>query len=143
MGNRKSLDQSSRTRAPTKTTKSESFPRVWRGKVTKERGTRSSCVTPAPNLAKKRLQNSATKIPRKGSENHQKGKTGETQPSLEEPRRIIYTYQSAEGPIRRTREGGSEWEPIKFFSKEMKTPTRRTRLPTHVSDSLPRLVKPT
>jgi hypothetical protein len=28
----------------------------------------------------------------KGSENHQKGKTGETQSSLEEPRRIIYTY---------------------------------------------------
>jgi hypothetical protein len=33
-----------------------------------------------------------TKIPRKGSENHQKRKTGETQASLEEPRRIIYTY---------------------------------------------------
>jgi hypothetical protein len=29
-----------------------------------------------------------------------------------------------EGPIRRTREGGSEWEPIKFFSKVMGTPTR-------------------
>jgi hypothetical protein len=30
-----------------------------------------------------------------------------------------------DGPIRRTREGGSEWEPIKiFFSKEMETPTR-------------------
>jgi hypothetical protein len=29
-----------------------------------------------------------------------------------------------EGPIRRTREGGSEWELIKFFSKEMETPTR-------------------
>jgi hypothetical protein len=74
MGNHKSLDQTSRTRAPPKTTKSESFPQVWRGKVTKERGTRSSCVTPAPNPAKKCLQNFATKIPRKGSENHQKGK---------------------------------------------------------------------
>jgi hypothetical protein len=31
----------------------------------------------------------------------------------------------------------------KFFSKEMGSPTRRTRLPTHVSDSLPKLVKPT
>jgi hypothetical protein len=30
----------------------------------------------------------------------------------------------------------------KFFSKEMETPTRRTRLPTHVSDSLPKLAKP-
>jgi hypothetical protein len=30
--------------------------------------------------------------PRKGSENHQKGKMRGTQSSLEEPRRIIYTY---------------------------------------------------
>jgi hypothetical protein len=82
MGNHKSCDQTSRTRAPTKTTKSESFPRVWRGKVTKKRGTRSSCVTPTPNPAKKRLQKSATRIPRKGSKNHQKGKTGETTNAL-------------------------------------------------------------
>jgi hypothetical protein len=41
------------------------------------------------------------------------------------------------------RGGGSEWEPKKFFSKEMGTPTRRTRLPTHVYDSLPKLAKPT
>jgi hypothetical protein len=32
-------------------------------------------------------------------------------------------------------ERGSEWEPIKFFSKEMGTPKRRIRLPKHVSDS--------
>jgi hypothetical protein len=36
-------------------------------------------------------KNFPTEIPRKGSENHQKGKMGGT-PSLEEPRRIIYTY---------------------------------------------------
>jgi hypothetical protein len=41
---------------------------------------------------KKHPQNFPTKNPRKGSENHQKGKMGGTQPSLEEPRRIIYTY---------------------------------------------------
>jgi hypothetical protein len=39
--------------------------------------------------------------------------------------------------------GGVNGSRYKFFSKEMKTPTRRTRLPTHVSDSLPRLVKAT
>jgi hypothetical protein len=38
-------------------------------------------------------QNFPPKIPRKDPENHQKGKIGGTQPSLEEPRRIIYTYQ--------------------------------------------------
>jgi hypothetical protein len=32
-------------------------------------------------------------IPRKDPENHQRGKTGATHPSLEEPHRIIYTYQ--------------------------------------------------
>jgi hypothetical protein len=32
------------------------------------------------------------KTPRKGSEIHQKGKPRRTQTSLEEPRRIIYTY---------------------------------------------------
>jgi hypothetical protein len=36
-------------------------------------------------------QNFPMEIPRKGSENQQKGKTGGTQSSLEEPRRIIYT----------------------------------------------------
>jgi hypothetical protein len=37
-------------------------------------------------------QNFPTEIPRKDPENHQKGKTGGTQSSLEEPHRIIYTY---------------------------------------------------
>jgi hypothetical protein len=39
-------------------------------------------------------QNFPTENPTKDPENHQKGKMGGTQPSLEEPRRIIYTYQS-------------------------------------------------
>jgi hypothetical protein len=33
-----------------------------------------------------------TEIPRKGSENHQKGETVGTPTRLEEPRQIIYTY---------------------------------------------------
>jgi hypothetical protein len=41
---------------------------------------------------KKYPQNFPTEIPRKGPENHQKGKAGEAQTSLDEPRRIIYTY---------------------------------------------------
>jgi hypothetical protein len=40
-------------------------------------------------------------------------------------------------------ERGSEWEPIKILLEGDKTPTRRTQLPTHVSDSLPKLAKPT
>jgi hypothetical protein len=49
-------------------------------------------LTSNKNPSKNYPQNFYTKNPRKGSENNQKGKTGETQPSLEEPRRIIYTY---------------------------------------------------
>jgi hypothetical protein len=49
-------------------------------------------VTYIKNPSKKCPQNFPMEIPRKGSENHQKGKTGETQTSLEERRRIIYTY---------------------------------------------------
>jgi hypothetical protein len=37
---------------------------------------------------------------------------------------IVGIFVTGEGPIRRTREGRSEWEPIKFFSKEMETPIR-------------------
>jgi hypothetical protein len=33
------------------------------------------------------------KLPREGSENHHQEQLGTTQQSLEEPRRIIYTYQ--------------------------------------------------
>jgi hypothetical protein len=35
----------------------------------------------------------APKIAKKGLQNHQKGETGKTHPSLEEPPQIIYTYQ--------------------------------------------------
>jgi hypothetical protein len=40
-------------------------------------------------------------------------------------------------------ERGSEWEPIKILLEGDGALTRRTRLPTHVSDSLPKLAKPT
>jgi hypothetical protein len=40
-----------------------------------------------------------------------------------------------EGPIMRTGEGGVNGSDKKFFPKEMRTPTRQTRLPNHVSDS--------
>jgi hypothetical protein len=77
---------------PPKTPKSKPFRRVCWIKITKQRGTRSSYVTSNKNPSKKRPQNFPTEIPRKSSENHQKGKTGGTRSSLEEPRRIIYTY---------------------------------------------------
>jgi hypothetical protein len=48
----------------------ESFPRDLRGKITKKRGTPTSCVIPKTNPTKKSLQNLPTKIPRKSSENN-------------------------------------------------------------------------
>jgi hypothetical protein len=71
---------------PPTTPKSKPFRRVCWIKVTKQRGTRSSYVTSNKNPSKKHPQILPTEIPRKDSENHQKGKTGGTQTSLEEPR---------------------------------------------------------
>jgi hypothetical protein len=48
------------------------FKGVLGGKVTSQRGTRSSYITPHMNPARNQPQNSATKITRKSSENHQK-----------------------------------------------------------------------
>jgi hypothetical protein len=81
--------------SPPKTTKLKPFQRVCWSKITKQGGTRSSYVTSNKNPLKKHSQNFSTEIPRKGYENHQKGKTGRTQTSLEEPRRIIYTYHES------------------------------------------------
>jgi hypothetical protein len=77
----------------TKNTQIKAVSEVCWIKITKQRGTGSSYVASNKNPSKKRPQNFPTKIPRKDPENHQKGKTGGTQLSLEEPRRIIYTYQ--------------------------------------------------
>jgi hypothetical protein len=54
---------------------------------------KGSYIYPPPNPKEKGLKNAPRKSPRKGSENHQKEQTGKTHPSLEEPCRIIYTYQ--------------------------------------------------
>jgi hypothetical protein len=90
--NPKSTLKNTFPRKPLKTPKLKLFPRVCWSKITKQRGTTSSYMTSNKNPTKKRPQNFPTKIPRKGSENHQKGKTGGMQTSLEEPCRIIYTY---------------------------------------------------
>jgi hypothetical protein len=91
--NRKSTLKNTFPWKPPKTPKSKPFQRVSWIKITKQRGTRSSYVTSNKNPSKKHSQNFSTKIPRKDPENHQKGKTGATHPSLEEARRIINTHQ--------------------------------------------------
>jgi hypothetical protein len=79
------LENTFPTKTP-KTPKLKPFQRVCSSKITRQRGTRSTYVTSNKNPSKKRPQNFPTEIPRKGSENQQKGKTGETLTRLEEPR---------------------------------------------------------
>jgi hypothetical protein len=77
---------------PKKTPKSSTFTHVFGKGITRKRTTKGSCIHPLSNPKEKGLKTTIRKSRRKGSENHQKGETGETQSSLEEPRRIIYTY---------------------------------------------------
>jgi hypothetical protein len=65
------------------------FGRGIKGKRT----TKGSCIHPPPNPQEKGPEIAPRKATRKGSENHQKERTGTTHLSLEEPRRIIYTSQ--------------------------------------------------
>jgi hypothetical protein len=76
--NRKSTLKNTFPWKPPKTSKSKPFRRVYWIKITKQRGTRSSYVTSNKNPSKKHTQIFPTEKPRKGSENHQKGKMGGT-----------------------------------------------------------------
>jgi hypothetical protein len=59
--------------------KSKDFPKDYRGKITKKRGTPASGVIPTTIPAKKCLQLLPTKITRKCSENPQKEKLWDSQ----------------------------------------------------------------
>jgi hypothetical protein len=75
-----------------KTPKSSPFPHGFGRGIKGKRTTKGSSIYPPPNPQEEGLEISPRKSPRKGSENHQKGKSVRTQTSLEKPRRIIYTY---------------------------------------------------
>jgi hypothetical protein len=91
-------------RNPRNSTKSSSNPRTQKtpksnpfthgfGFPSGKRTTKGSHIHPPSNLQEKGPEIAPRKPPREGSENHQKERTGATHPSLEEPRRIIYTSQ--------------------------------------------------
>jgi hypothetical protein len=67
---------------------SQGYGRGIKGKRT----TKGSCIYLPTNRREKGLEVAPRKTPRKGFEIHQKGKSRINQTSLEEPRRIIYTY---------------------------------------------------
>jgi hypothetical protein len=65
------------------------FGRGIKGKIT----TKGSHEFPPSNPQEQGPENTTRKPPREGSENHHQEQPGTTQQSLEEPRRMIYTYQ--------------------------------------------------
>jgi hypothetical protein len=83
---------SSNPRTP-KTPKSSPLTHRFGRGIKGKRTTKGSHIFPPSNPQEQGPENTPRKTPRGGSENHHQEQMGTTQPSLEEPRRIIYTYQ--------------------------------------------------
>jgi hypothetical protein len=83
---------SSNPRAP-KTPKLSPLTHGFGRGIKGKRTTKGSHIHPPPNPQGQGPENTPRKPPKEGSENHQQEQTGTTQPSLEEPHRIVYTYQ--------------------------------------------------
>jgi hypothetical protein len=83
---------SSNPRTPNTPKSSPLTHRFGRG-IKCKRTMKGSHEFPPSNPQEKGPENTPRKPPREGSENHHQEKPGTTQQSLEEPRRIIYTYQ--------------------------------------------------
>jgi hypothetical protein len=91
--NRKStLTNTSNPRTPKPPKLSPSTCGFGRG-INGKRTTKGSHEFPPSNPQEQGPVNTPRKPPREGSENHHQEQSGTTQQGLEEPRRIIYTYQ--------------------------------------------------
>jgi hypothetical protein len=77
----------------TKTSKLSPFTHGFERGIKGKRTTRSSCIHPPPNPKEKGLKTATRNLPKKGLRKSPKGEIGKTHLSLEEPHRIIYTYQ--------------------------------------------------
>jgi hypothetical protein len=91
--NRRNRAKSSSNPRTLKTPKSSPFTHGFGRGIKGKRTTKGSHIHPPPNPQEKDPENTPRNPPREGSENHHKKRTGTTQPSLEEPHRIIYTSQ--------------------------------------------------
>jgi hypothetical protein len=83
---------SSNPRTP-KTPKSSPVTHRFGRGIKCKRTMNGSDIFPPSNPQEQGPKNTPRNPPREGSENHHQEQTGTTQPSLEEPCRIIYTYQ--------------------------------------------------
>jgi hypothetical protein len=86
------LKNTSNPRTP-KTPKSSPLTHGFGRGITSKTTTKGSHEFPPSNHQEQGPENTPRKPPRKGSENHHQEQPGTTRQSLEEPRRIIYTYQ--------------------------------------------------
>jgi hypothetical protein len=76
-----------------KTPKSSPLTHGFGRGIKGKRTTKGSHIFPPSNPQEQGPENILRKPPREGSENHHQEQPGTTQQRLEEPRRIIYTYQ--------------------------------------------------
>jgi hypothetical protein len=89
---KKSLQDPSNLRTP-KTPKSSPLTHGFGRGIEGKRTTKGSHEFPSSKPQEQGPENTLRKSPREGFENHHQEQPGATQQSLEEPRRIIYTYQ--------------------------------------------------
>jgi hypothetical protein len=89
---RNPANNSSNPRTP-KTPKSSPLTHEFGRGIKGKRTTKGSHEFPPSNPQGQGPENTPRKPPREGSKNHHQEQPGITQQSLEEPRRIIYTYQ--------------------------------------------------
>jgi hypothetical protein len=90
--NRRNPAKNSNPRTP-KTPKSSPLTHGFGRGIKRKRTTKGSHIFPPSNPKEQGPENISRKPTREGSENHHQEQPGTTQPSLEEPCRIIYTYQ--------------------------------------------------
>jgi hypothetical protein len=96
--NRRNPAKNSSNPRTLKTPKSSPLTHGFGRGITGQKTMKGSHKFPPSNPQEQGLENTPTKSPREGSENHHQEQPGTTQQSLEEPRRIIYTYQG--GPYK-------------------------------------------
>jgi hypothetical protein len=91
--NRRNPAKNSTNPRTPKTPKSSPLTHKFGRGIKNKRTTKGSDKFPPSNPQEQGHKKTPRKSPREGSENHHQEQPGTTQQRLEEPRRIIYTYQ--------------------------------------------------
>jgi hypothetical protein len=91
--NRRNPAKNSSNPRTSKTPKSSPLTHRFGRGIKVKRTMKGSHEFPSSNPQEQGPENTLRKPPREGSENHHQEEPGTTQQSLEEPHRIIYTYQ--------------------------------------------------